>query len=157
MSEKLLPKLQLAFNKPVSVLFHYDPSKAFRKDGEYKGKPSVSFTHKLLADGEEHIWFANQKEQDTILKAGCVAGMHYTITKQEVPGTRAYNLIITEDSDQQAAVASDNALKPLKNEIKSRHRDPQTLGMCFKMANGNEEMTKELYDRFQALANEEII
>lgn len=153
----LLPKLQFSFNKPVSVLFHYDPNSAKRLEGEYKGAPTVSYSHKVLADGVEHIWFATQKMHDAIMNAGCVAKMHYLITKEEVPGTRAYNLIITEDSNQQASVTSDNAVKPLRSENKSKRRDPQTLGMCFKMANGNEEMTKQLYDRFQDLANEEIL
>lgn len=156
MSE-LLPKLQFAFNKPVSVLFHFDPTTAKRLEGEYKGAATVSYSHKVLADGVEHIWFATQKMQDAIINAGCSAKMHYTITKEEVPGTRAYNLTITDDSSQQASVAADNAVKPLKSENKSKKRDPQTLGMCFKMANGNPEMTKELYDRFLELANEETL
>lgn len=89
-----LPQLKFQWNTPVLVSFKYDPATAFRKEGEFNGSPTVSYTHKVTVNGEDMIFFATEKQQKEILAAGCEKDTLYQIVKQEIPGSKSYRFLV---------------------------------------------------------------
>lgn len=104
-----LPQLKFQWNTPVLVSFKYDPATAFRKEGEFNGSPTVSYTHKVTVNGEDMIFFATEKQHREILAAGCEKDTLYQIVKQEIPGSKSYKFLVGRPGDDSHRDSSINS------------------------------------------------
>lgn len=157
MSETNLPILKFSWNTPVRVTFKYDPATAFKREGEYNGTPTVSYTHKLEANGKDMIFFATEKQHKAIIAANCISGKEYVLIKEEIPGSKSYNFLIRSpdvlpSSPTQSPTEPVSELETFLN-AEDNPKDIETMRLCFKIAQGDRSLTLELYNRFQELAN----
>lgn len=163
MSDTNLPILKFSWNTPVLVSFKYDPSSAFKKEGEYKGAKTVSYSHKVQANGQDMMFFATEKQQKEILMANCERGVLYQIVKQEIPGSKSYQFLIRKPGGESSELDTflDSEEKTPINANKTSQKDGQTMGMCFKIACDRTDdieeaksLTKQYYRAFQELMSE---
>lgn len=159
MSDTHLPILKFQWNTPVLVSFKYDPSSAFKKEGEYNGAKTVSYSHKVQANGQDMMFFATEKQQKEILMANCEKGVLYQIVKQEIPGSKSYSFLIRKPGGETNEL--DTFLNSEEKTPINANKDGQTMGMCFKLAcektDDIEEvksLTRQYYNVFKELMSE---